>query len=315
MTISTQEIVFGVASQSLVLEVDRPLTSITSVYVYEMDADDTSSAEAATTGAAAVDSASEAITVAAGPSQTDPRKLTMASTAGFVAGRRYLISGGGLSESFEIDGTPSGTVIYTRTPLWNDYAIGATIAGTLRATIAVSDSWAADASNLSAALNPNARYRVRWTVIHSDTSETVVHLRNLDLVRYGANPTVTPLDVDNAFPGWLDGLSRDHQKSRGRVLIAEALRSVRLDLYRHGIADQALRNAEVFAELVIARTIHATIKDSVLRGGEDGGRLDVAMKDYEARIAGLVESPVLAVDTEGGGAASTGGRAAPLWRR
>lgn len=313
---STQELIFGVTGQSLVLTVERPLTSVTSVSVYELDADDTSTAEVATTGSAAVDTATETITVAAGPAQTDARKLTMASTTGFVAGRRYLISGGGLSETFEVDGTPSATVIYTRTPIWNDYAIGATIAGTLRATIDVDSTWVADLNNLSSNANPNARYRVRWVVVHSDTSEPAVHLRNLDLVRYPAVPAVGPLDVDNAFPGWLDSLPPDHQKSRGRVLIEQATDGVRFRLYGGGIADQALRNAEAFAGLVKAQTVVETIEDRGLRGADVAGPLKIAKDRVDAMFARLVETPVLAVDTTGGGAATTKtGRAERLLRR
>lgn len=312
---ATQELLFGVTGQSLVLTVDRPLTSVTSVAVYEMDADDTSTAEAATTGSAAVDTATEALTVAAGPAQTDPRKMTMASSAGFLAGRRYLISGGGLSETFEIDGPPSGTVIYARTPLWNDYAIGATIAGTLRATIAASDTWIADVGNLSPAANPNARYRVRWVVVHSDTGETAVYLRNLDLVRYGAIPQVAGLDVDNAYPGWLDSLPPDHQKSRGRLLIEQATEGVRFRLYGMAIADQALRNAEVFAGLVKAQSIVEGIEANGLRGADVGNALTIARQRVDAMFARLVESSVLAVDKTGGGAAVKTGNAQPLFRR
>ena len=201
MTVATQEILLGVTGQTLVLTVDRPLTSVTSVSVYELGGDDTSTAEAATTGSAAVDTATEATTAAAGASQTDPTKMTVASTAGFVAGRRYLISKSGVSEPFELERVDSNAALYARHPLGNDYASGATVDGTLRATISVDNTWAADATNLSAALNPNPRYRVRWVVVHSDTSDTVAHLRNLDLVRYGAVPTVLGLDADEVAIG------------------------------------------------------------------------------------------------------------------
>ena len=100
--VSTQEILFGVASQSLELVVDRPLTSITSCSVWPIGTDDTATAESATTGSPAVDTATEATTAAAGSGQTDPTKLTMASTAGFVVGRRGYISVNGSAETFEI---------------------------------------------------------------------------------------------------------------------------------------------------------------------------------------------------------------------
>ena len=60
---STQEIIFNLTGQTLVVEVDRPITAATCT-VYRLDADDTSTAEAATTGSAAVDSTTEVTTVA-----------------------------------------------------------------------------------------------------------------------------------------------------------------------------------------------------------------------------------------------------------
>lgn len=313
---ATQELLFGVASQTLVLTVDRRLQSITSVTVYELDADDTSTPEAATTGAAAIDTGTEALTVAAGPAQADARKMTMASTIGFLDGRRYMITGGGKSEVFEVDGVPSSTVLYTRTPLWNDYAIGATITATLRAVIYVDDAWAADVNNLSPAGNPNARYRVRWVVVDYDTGDTLVYLRNLDLVRYGATPQVGGLDVDNAFPGWLDSLPPDHQKSRGRILIEQATEGVRFRLYGLGVADQALRNAEVFAGLVKAQAIVEGIEANGLRGADVAGPLAIAKARVDGLFARLVETPVLALDTAGAGGATTKtGAVLPLWSR
>ncbi len=315
MTIETQTLWFGVASQSLVLTVDRPLSSVTSVAVYEMDADDTSTAESATIGAAAVDTATEATTAAAGDGETDPKKLLVASTTGFIAGRRYWISSLGRGEEFEAERIHASTAIYARHPLASAYASGATLAGSLRATIAASDTWVAEVTNLSPNLNPHPRYRVKWEVVHDD-GETVVHERNVDLLRYGAVPSVSPIDVDTAVPMWLDSLPTDHRASRGKLLIAEALRALKLDLYRDGIADQALRTAEVFAELVIRRTVVATIEAKIEAGAQGmEAALDIAVRRYDARMKGLVESPVLALDRTGAGAASKKERAVPLWVR
>jgi hypothetical protein len=314
--VSTQEILFAVASQSLVLEVDRPLSSVTSVSVWPMGTDDTATAESATTGSAAVDTATEATTAAAGYGQTDRTKLTMASTTGFVVGRRGYISVNGISETFEIERIHTNTAIYTRHPLVNAYASGATVDMTTRATISVSDTWAAAVANLSPTADPNPSYRVRWVVVHADDSSTAVYLRNFDLVRYPSAPPVSPLDVDAAHPGWIDSLSKDDKPSQGRRLIVEATRFVRLDLYHRGLADQALRTAETFAALVIDRAVLAKIEDAALRGADVAAALDVATKRYDRRLAGLVDSPRLAVDLTGGGAATTkAGRAERVLRR
>lgn len=325
MTIATQEILFGVTGQTIVLTTDRPMTSVTSVAVYQLASADDSTAEQATTGSASVDSATEATTAAAGRSQADPTKLTVASTTGFAVGRRGLIGKAGVSEIFEIERIDTDAAIYTRHPLGNDYASGATLDMTIRASIAVSNTWAADPGKVSfgafrvallspSAFNPNPRYRVKWTVVHSDTGETVVHVRNVDLVRYAAVPSVSPIDIDDAYPGWLDSLPPDHQKSRGKPLIAEAQRQVKIDLYREGIADQALRNAEVFAALVIAKTQVVTLAANV-KAGADPRPFEQAEAEYKTMIASLVESPVLALDMTGTGAAlSNTSRGSRAWR-
>ncbi len=302
VTITTQELIFGVTGQSLILDVVEPLSTIVSVAVHRAGDDDTVTALSATTGSASIALPSEAITVAAGRGQVNPKKLTMLDTNGFSAGLRYRIVGtDGIQETFEIDGTPSTTVIYTRHPLRNAYAIGASLRGDLRATQAVLDSWAADVTWICPSLSPNPGYRVRWQILDAN-SATQVYDRNFDLVRYPSVNPVGPIDVDDAYHGWLDSLPPDHQVNRGASLIAEAHRQIKIDLYRHGIADQALRNVEVFAALIIARA------------GALTGR--APKSDYTDLIAGLVESPALQIDKTGGGGATTNqGRGARMYSR
>lgn len=313
MSSATQEILFGVTGQYLVLEVDRPLTSITSAAVWALSDDDTSTAETATTGSAAVDTATEATTAAAGSDQTDPRKLTVASSAGFVVGRRYYVSKAGLSEAFELARVDTDAALYARHPLVNAYASGATINGTLRATIAVDSTWVADLSNLTPTADPNPGYRVRWVVVYADTGETAVEFRNFDLVRYPSSPPVGPLDVDREFPGWIDQLPPDYRSSQGRPLIEEATRVVKMRLYRGGIADQALRNREAHAALVSAQAVCGMLEARALRGADVAQALDVAQKRVERMFASLIDSPRAALDLAGGGAATTTkGRGASL---
>jgi hypothetical protein len=310
---AAQEILFDVADQELVLEVDGEITSITSVAVREMTADDTTAAQEATTDAAAVDTTATATTAAAGAGEDDPQLLTVTSTVGFEAGRRYLIAGGGNWEVFELEGVISATQLWARHPLGNLYATGAAVTGKCRATITVDTSWAGDLTNLSTGAEPNARWRVSWNVRLANPTRAMVVHRNFDLVRIPAEPPVGPIDIDDALPGWLDRLPPDHQKTRGRKLIVEAARQVRMDLWRDGIADHALRDGEVYAELVIAKTVYLTLRLQRLLGAADAGQVDEAAKAYKERRDGLVRTPTLAVDRGGGGGATTKkGRATPL---
>ncbi len=315
--IGTQHLLLGVTGQYLYLDTPRPMSAApTAVAVFELDMDDTGATEAATTGVATLPDAND-VTDAAVDVQADPKSIPVADVTGFVAGRRYQIIGGGYSETFELEAVDAAGVLYTRHPLRNDYATGAVIAGKLRAAIAVSDSWVADRANLSTNGNPNPRYRVRWNVGLTEPTETVVLYTNFDLVAYAPLALVGPLDVEDAFPGWLDMLGPDQQRTQGRALITQGQREVRFMLHGKGLAERAIRNAEVHAEIVIAETIRQTIRDQVLRGAAgDDGRLDVAKNGVDAAIAHLVASPGLALDQAGGGGATTiRGRQAPITRR
>jgi hypothetical protein len=161
--IATQEITLGLTSQSLVFDCpDGRPSAVTSVTVYEADADDTATAEAATTGSAAVDTnPNTTLSVAAG---VGDQSITVTSATGFVVDRRYfLTAAAGHREEIEVAGI-TGSVLTLRHPLINAYLITTSTVVTGRCTISVDNTWAADVANLSPALTPNARYRVRWLV-------------------------------------------------------------------------------------------------------------------------------------------------------
>lgn len=305
MSIATQNILFGVTGQYFYLDAPRPITAIASVTVYRADGPDEGATEAATTGAAALPDASTT-TAAAVDIQADPKRIEVDDVAGFEPDRRYQITGGGYTETFEleaIDATDS--VLVARHPLGNSYAAGAAVDGSLRAAIAVAPSWAADRTRVTPNENPNGGYRVRWEVTLADPTETAVLYTNASLVRYVAAALVNPLDVEAAFPGWLDMLGPDQRRTQGRALIAQAQREVRGLLAGKGLAERALRNAETHAELVIAETIRQTIRDQILRGGADDGRMAMAKVGVDEVLARLVDAPGLPLDRAGGGGATT----------
>lgn len=306
VTTATQELLFGIGSQVLVLDAPEPLQSVNSVTVRELVNDDTAPAEDATQGSAAVAANPRSITAAAGYGQANRRTITVANSSNVVTGQRWVIAADAETrwETFEVVNVET-TTITARHPILNDYASGDTIS-CLRWTIAVRDAWAADLTNLSPNLNPNPRYRVAWDVTLADAPSTRrIYETNFDLVRHAAVCPVNPIDVVEAFGGWLDLLGPDDRATQGREVIAEATRLVKLDLYRRSIADQALRNAEVQAALIINRTIYLTLADNARRGSATPEQAETARLDYEALLNGLVDSAVLAVDAVGGGGATT----------
>ena len=173
---------------------------------------------------------------------------------------------------------------------------------TTRCTQAVDATWIADLSNISPALTPNPRYRVRWVVTLAGASQ--VYDRYLDVVRYPARHNVSPLDIERRYPGWLDGLPVDFREDQGRALIDRAWQALKADLYQDGKADQALRNSELVAELVVTRTMLCRNEDAFMAGGIDAPRLAAAQALYAQRYNAVIRAPVAPVDTSGGGAST-----------
>ena len=309
--ISTQDLTFGVTSQSLTIDCeDGPITSVTDVQVFESTADDTGQEETATTGSASVDSVSTTLAAAAAAGDV---ALTVASGTGVTVGRRYQMANvSGQSELVEII-AKNGTAVTIRNPLINDYPITTSTFKACRASIGLDSTWIADVGNLSNPMDPNPRYRVRWTLVVS--GETRIYDRAADLLRYAARHPVTPLDVDGRHPGWLDRLPTDYRKDQGRSLIDEAFREVRDDLWQRGKGDAAWRNQEVLASLVIARSALLALERTIWHGGDvSADAFKITTDRYQQRLKGFVDAPFVDV-TITGGAASVVNAPQPIWRR
>jgi hypothetical protein len=318
---ATQElllVVSGVPSATQYLYFDcedgRP-SAVADVQVWMAGADDTSAEEACTTGSAAAETNPNTTiaTAAVGPAQSDPTAMVVASGTGFTIGRRYLITedGTGVSEFFEC-ASVSGTSIKAKHPLVNDYSVGSTVQST-RWSIAVDSTWIADLSNLSPTFSPNPTYRVRW--IATVNGNQTVYTTAFDVVRYPVNHGVTPLDVDSDDPGWIDRLPPDYRVDQGRGLIEAAYQVVKHELYGDGRADQAVRNPELIARLVIKAAQRAAIETSILRGAQGMEQaLELAEKKFRQTYDQAFRSPMAPVDATGGGGATTV-EPLPLWVR
>lgn len=304
MQARTAEVLFGTSTQYFVLDQEdgRP-SAVGTVEVRSVDQDDTTTAESATTGSASVESAPNTTiaSAAVGPAQSDPRAMVVASGSSFTVGRRYLITedNGGHWEVFEC-AFANGTSIRARHPLKNDYSIGATVQST-RCTIQVSTTWASDQSNLSPLWTPNPGYRIKWPVtINGQSTE---YIRYADLVRQQSHHGVSPLDVeDSGFRGWLDNLGPDDCVDQGRSLIERGWSAVKFDMYQDRLAEQAARNAEAVAEMVICRTVLLQMDDNLARGAAvNDAWIKRASDRYMQRYNSFVRAGTLPVDLAGGG--------------
>lgn len=80
--------------------------------------------------AATVDSYSQALTATAGAGAADPRKISVASTAGLAVGRQYLLTAtNGQRELVTCDSVVADSYIRTRVPLVGTFPVGSTLRG------------------------------------------------------------------------------------------------------------------------------------------------------------------------------------------
>lgn len=308
--VATQEAIlveggFPSATQYAILDCEdgRP-SSVNDVQAWAMEADDTSQEESATTGSASVETnPNTTLSAAAGPAQSDPTALTVTSGTGFTIGRRYLLTedGTGVNEFFEC-ASVNGTAVKAKRPLRNDYSSGSTVQST-RVSIALLSTWLTDEGNLSPTWSPNPSYRFRWTL--TVNGNQTVYFRGLDLVRYVVNHGVTPEDVDADDPGWIDRLPPDYQVDQGRGLIEAAYQTVKHELYGDGKADQAVRNPELIARLVIKAAIRAGIETNILRGAQGlTDALTLADQKFRQTYDQAFRAPVAIMDPTGQGGAT-----------
>jgi hypothetical protein len=298
------DITFGVTGQQLEFYVTNGVPVGASVKVFACDVDDTGTEEPAISGDVEVDETSTTVDATSGAGTADPRILRVTSTSNMAVGRTYLVSQNGLSELFEIRSIVSNDYVTTRNPLHNAWTSGASVKG-LRLSANIDATWVADATNLrnSGDSRPWYRerpegddagavgasspgYRVRWTY----EIDMVNHVRDtyFDLVRYQGDHGVLPGDIDALMPGCLNALPTEDRSDQGRRIIAEAYRSVKLDLQQVGRADEEVANSEILDELVKHKTIQLSEWQRFVRSGGDERTFVIAKQLYDERLAALV---------------------------
>jgi len=313
--IDHQDILYGIASQSIYLDVPegRP-SAVTSVYVYWWTTgDDTANAETATTGSAAIDSVNTTFDADSGFSQANQHTLNLTATTNVVKDRRYLATNAvGAKEWVEVAGITSAASVTSRVPLANDYAAADTFVGT-RISISLLDTWVADSDNISDSTDPNSGWRVRWEYVVD--SVTYVRHTFFDVVRVGGEHDVTPADMELFVGNWSGKVPMDHRTDQGRGLIDEGYRMFKMDLLASDIPDQQIRNTEVVNHIVKHAAAVVLHRTRFYEQGGDPGPLEDARKEYDSLIDRMfrVEGKVsIGYDESGAGARS---EAPGIWSR
>jgi len=281
-----QNIAYDVTGQTFdwVCPEGRP-SSITSMDVYQMNVGDNGTAETALSGSPSIDSASTTVSGASGLSQSDRKKILLTATTGIVAGRAYLLtSATGEREWVHIREIGSGYV-RAKSDLRNDYAAADTFVST-RVYDAFDSSWVQDSNNLSDDSDPNPGYRVR--IAYVVDGATYVHYGYFDLLRAQPTAAVTPADMENFQPGWLDLLPADEQEDGGTRLIATASDEVTLQLYAVEKADEMMRNQFVQSELIKRAAVVELWRSKIVAGAEVGD----AFLEAQTRLSQILEKLV-----------------------
>ena len=166
--------------------------------------------------AVTVATATETLTAAAGPATADARKLTVASTTGFTAGRTYLLTkADGQREAFVVDRVSTDAAIYTRESLESDYAIGDTLRG-LEMPAAFPSAEASEQGDFEDGGGP---YQVLWEYTIDGQLYLVPEV--VWTVRYSVVPLINAADVRAAYPTLSDRVGDRFQISRAVVMAAQ----------------------------------------------------------------------------------------------
>lgn len=262
----TTSLAYNVLGQTLELFVRgaRP-TSATFKVFKQSDTDD---ATPQFSGTATLDAVNTLFSGAAGPSQSDTRRIPLASTTGIVGGKRYRIAQNALVEWVDIVEVGT-TYVRARNPLQNDYTSGSFFQSTYL-TAAVDSTFIQTLAKLSDLLVLAPDYRVRWEVVIAGATVPIYSF--FDVVRAPMRHAVDIGDLDAAVPGIIDTLPIGHRADQGASLIDRAWSSVRADFYRCGVSVDAIREDEVIDELVILRS-----KLSLAEGGWAPPGMDKAL--------------------------------------
>ena len=326
MRATPQEILFGVTGQTLYIDCPegRP-SSVTSVSVYRSEDDDTNTALSAV-GSPSIESVSTTTTAAAGYDQTDQKAIPLTSVTSVAAGRTYLLAATTGETAWVPVTAISSLTVYSRTPLTSAFASGSTFAST-RISATVDATWVATASNLSDEAGPyrvtgetlrpgtdeDPRYRAVWSYVVGGV--TYHHETRFDLTRYIATHTITPVDVDDRFPGWIDRLPNDYRRDQGQALIDEAFRAVKYDLLADGHATRWMRRQDVLGELIVYRAQHMAVELQAIHGVVDSGSVTTARDAYIGRYDQLIRAPMVRIGSSPNGGIVDNRPRRSLWER
>lgn len=304
------DIVWNVTGQSLRYRAPQGRPTSADFAVFADGTGDDGTAEFS--GTATVDAVDTTVSSASGAQQADPRKVSLASTAGIVVGRKYLLTENSATEWGEVLSIHSGHV-RMRDRLLGDYTAAATFQG-CDLTAAVDATWVADRNNLSDLADPNPDYRVRWAITIGGA--VVPAYSYFELVRAPRALAVDLLDVSARWPGLAEMLDVTDRGDQARTLIESASRIVRVDLAGIDLNDTAIMEDETLDEAIV-RAARMVLAEAGIhpRAFSAGEYVAIATGSYERFVEQNFRVRLRAPIASGADSGAESRQAAPYWEK
>lgn len=250
--ITNDRLIWNVTGQTHQLRVfrGRPTGTPTYQVVREYMTDDSTPEFS---GNATIDSYTQSLTAAAGPNQADPNKITPASTAGLIAGQRYLLheASTGMQEWV----TPTeieSSYLRVRNGLRNNYTTAATLDSTYL-SFTVDSTFITSKVKVNVQPDPNPGYRVRWSYTVGSTTEYAYTF--FTVVRAKMPHNVDVGDVTPRAHGLVEAMPAEFIGEQLRPVIDSAYQVVQADLAACDVNPDAFRDTQVIDELTIRATL------------------------------------------------------------
>ncbi len=217
---------------------------------------------------ATIDSASTTTTALAGRRATDRRVLTVASSADFTAGRRYLLEAAdGRAELVRIVAVPSGTALLAAAEIVGDYATGSTLRG-----VEVEADFPALAADDEENLD-GMPWIVAWAFPDLPPAREPIHLERGEEVQLATLDDLTLLDPMLVRAGG--------DRMEPSLALAQAHRDFRTDLALAGANEADLLAGPIGRDAVTYLAAFHTLKSS----NDESARRRA--EDYKARYQEL----------------------------
>lgn len=246
---TNDRLIYGVTGQTHAYRVTQGRPSSASYFVIREYMTDDSTPEFS--GTAAIDSYTQSLTAAAGPSQADPAKITPASTTGIVSSQLYLLHENAMQEWVAPIEVETG-FIRVRNGLKNNFTTAAILDST-QLTLTVDPTFITSKVKVNVQPDPNPGYRVVWTYVVSGV--TYVAYSFFTVVRSRMPHSVTVQDVSMRAHGLNEGMPSEFLAEQLRPVIDAAYQRVQADLATCDLNPDAFRDTQVIDEMTIRATL------------------------------------------------------------